>query len=39
MTKKNIQKVKELYNKNEYVIGKKINTGSNITVITNKQTK
>lgn len=35
----NQQKEKELYNKYEYVIGEKINTGSNITVITNIKIK
>ena len=39
IAEKNQQKQKELYNKYEYVIGEKINTGSNITVITNIKIK
>lgn len=39
IAEKNQQKEKELYNKYEYVIGEKINTGSNITVITNIKIK
>lgn len=39
ISEENQQKEKELYNKYEYVIGEKINTGSNITVITNIKIK
>ena len=39
IAEKNQQKEKELYNKYEYVIGEKISTGSNITVITNIKIK
>ena len=33
IAEKNQQKEKELYNKYEYVIGKKINTGSDTTIV------
>ena len=39
IAEKNQQKEKVLYNKYEYVIGEKINTGSNITVITDIKIK